>query len=211
MTIELVVTEREILAEIQKEAIAYINNNLSTLVPFIHEEVGKVVADSIREQPEYASLVDGDLKAQFGIVNPQLIIEDIIRVIVNNIKVTFTKGNGGVAALDIEILRPDYSDILNVSGVSFTSENGFDVPWLQWLIFEGDSIILPAYSVNLNPKNVDISRTGLAVMTKNINGQGFRVPPQFSGTPENNWLTRAVEGVEQSLEKIVETAIQSRL
>ncbi len=62
------------------------------------------------------------------------------------------------------------------------------LPWLKWLTTLGDAVIVRDYEVRAGFP--DKSRTGDKIMVK---GSGWRVPPAHSGTPENNFLTRAID------------------
>jgi hypothetical protein len=95
---------------------------------------------------------------------------------------------------------------------TYVTAKGTPIPWLDWLILQGDRIIVLGYDVDfdLTPAERARSRTGMALMER---GSGWRVPPEFSGTAESNFLTRAFDGpaVEEMVAEIVVGEIQRRI
>jgi hypothetical protein len=75
-----------------------------------------------------------------------------------------------------------------------------DLHWLDWLLNRGDQIIVVGYEYN---PQTGLGRSKLGNMKT---GGSFRVPPEFSGTQENNFVTRALIGASQEKEiaKILE-------
>ena len=102
--------------------------------------------------------------------------------IVGNIKLE-------AAPLDLETLKS------GDDGVQET-EKGQMLPWLEWLTTLGDSVIVRDYEVKAGFP--DRSRTGDKIMVK---GGGWRVPPEHSGTEENNFITRAIDESLPEIEK----------
>jgi hypothetical protein len=77
-------------------------------------------------------------------------------------------------------------------------------------VFAGDSIVVNNYHViySLSQKQASFSRTGKALMAKRGN---FRVDPAFSGTEDNNFITRAMEGIEDEIFDIVIKQIENNI
>jgi hypothetical protein len=69
--------------------------------------------------------------------------------------------------------------------------NGGDLHWLDWLLKRGDNIIVVNYQYN--PES-GLGRSGLGNM---IPGGAFRIPPEYSGTDDDNFVTRALIGTQQ--------------
>lgn len=66
------------------------------------------------------------------------------------------------------------------------------IPWLYWLLFSGTEVVVAGYHVKYGT-NAKTSRTGDAIMypnNKNESG-GFSIVPNYAGTAEDNWITRA--------------------
>lgn len=159
----------------------------------------------ILNQPEMQSLLSGganSLVGQFGITtNPSSIVNTIISSIVNSTTISIVPYNNKLKGGGIEInIQPDnFSNLLNLpQGHSFYYDG--DLHWLDWLLNRGDQIIVVGYEYN---PQTGLGRSKLGNMKT---GGSFRVPPEFSGTQENNFVTRALIGVSQEKEiaKILE-------
>ena len=76
--------------------------------------------------------------------------------------------------------------------------------WLDWLLKRGDSIIVVNYQYN---PQTGIGRSKLGNM---VDGGSFRIPPQFSGTIDDNFITRSFSGPtqEQQLTKLFKDILE---
>ena len=74
--------------------------------------------------------------------------------------------------------------------------------WLEWLLEKGDTPIIIGYRYSASDKG----RTGGGIMKP---GGAFRIPPQFSGTEEENFVIRALVGEpqQQEIERIIRKAL----
>ena len=77
--------------------------------------------------------------------------------------------------------------------------DGGSLPWLQWLLLEGDSIIIANFGVEYS--NEAQGRAGPARMTRQA--RPFRVNPKFSGTKDDNFITRSLSGRILEIEKAI--------
>lgn len=172
----------------------------------LKEDIANTLVNSIISEPEYSSLLGGTLKGEFGIPNPESRLLEIIETIKNggSVKIQEPKisGKSIKGSIKIEMIKRDFSDLLSLGGASLTTEKGTVLNWLQWLLLEGDSVIISDYQFVAG--NSPSSRTGLGIMK----GSGvWRVPPEFAGNIRNNWITRAID---KSIPQI-ETIISRRL
>ena len=94
------------------------------------------------------------------------------------------------ASIKLQMIQQDFADLLSLGSASFTSENNSQIDWLRWLLLEGDTIIITNYNFILGPNPA--SRTGGGIMRKNGAGS-WRVPPEYAGTVQNNWITRGLD------------------
>jgi hypothetical protein len=76
------------------------------------------------------------------------------------------------------------------------------LPWLQWLLLEGNATIVRNYTVSFGPNR--FSRTGFALMRPSL--QSWKVPSEFAGTINDNWITRAIDGAESNIQKLLDGA-----
>jgi hypothetical protein len=195
--------ERGLLEALAKHLSGAIKRSLAP----IKSRLGEVIGQAIQACPEYASLLNGRLRGELGVVNAEPVLKAIIRNIAGGVQVTSlgaqrvgSKIEGG---LRIEILKGDYSEVLGVRGGSFKSEGGYDIDWLEWLTLKGDSIVVADHRfVTGFPER---SRTGMGLMQM---PGSWRVPAEFSGTSEDNWLVRALIAVEPEIGKILGEELQ---
>jgi hypothetical protein len=166
----------------------------------------------ISSSETYSALLSGHLLGELGVPNVQGRMDAIVTAIKNSLEVSYQpvvrRGDNLYGGLAISILRSDFQDVLSLSSASYTTQKGQTIPWLDWLIVQGDRIIVIGYDVDLTLTVSEQirSRTGLALMKK---GSGWRVPPEFSGTPESNFLTKTFNfsGIEDVIAKIVEEEV----
>lgn len=172
--------------------------------------VRELVGTQIINSPEFDSLLSGDLAAIFGLKDSSSILVSIVETIKNSIEVTHSPAIvvAGVlnASITVSVLKSDFSDVLSLPGVSYTTDGG-EVNWLEWLLKAGDGIVIGDYTAVL--VDTPISRTGHAIMKKS--SRGFRVPPEYAGTINNNWLTRALEDLEHPIGNLIFLELDKRI
>jgi hypothetical protein len=192
---------KEIFKKVKRESIA--------IQTSITDQLRKAVREALVSTPEYQSILQGKLKAELGIPNSDARIMAVIDTWVNNIFVTVKTGTTPLLLIDIGIIKEDYSDVLSLPQAQYTykSKRGQgEIPWLRWLLLEGDKRIITRYEFSNNPRG---SRTGMGIMKKKEKGS-WQVPPEFSGTSVDNFATRALGNIGNIIDKIVERAIRSR-
>lgn len=155
----------------------------------IGKKVKPVIREAITSSPEISSLSSGTLKYDFGLTQDPTseIINSIVNsVVVNVSKVRATKGkfSGGIS---VGIQPEDLKNLLTLPVANQIIEDGSALPWLQWLLLSGDSVIIASAGVEY--KNA--GRSGGGVMS--VDFAPFRVDPRFSGSAGNNLITRAIE------------------
>tara|TARA_B100001564_G_scaffold85183_2_gene68930 strand:- start:1541 stop:2176 length:636 start_codon:yes stop_codon:yes gene_type:complete len=152
-----------------------------------------LVSAWIISQPEVQSLNDhsvGSLAGQFGLHPGQDLIatKEIVDAVESSVQVKFIpfdkKLNGGFF---VYFQPSNFQNLLSL-GSGHVVDSSSDLHWLDWLLTQGDTIIVVGYSYN--PES-GIGRSGLGSMT---DGGSFRIPPQFSGNVDNNFITRALIG-----------------
>lgn len=185
-----------------------INDKLNKNITRIRDKAKNLVKSWVFMQPEIQSLLlggPGSLIGYFGITTTsQQIVDSIINSVAESIEVKLTKYavdlSGG---LEIRFQPSSFINLLSISEGHTIYGNG-DLHWLEWLLNRGDTIIVANYQYN---PVTGLGRSGLGVM---VSGGSFRVPPQFSGTSDNNFITRALIGKTQEkqiaelLQKVLE-------
>jgi hypothetical protein len=190
----------EALLPLAQEYFERVTDNLSN-------NIADIIISYIKNEPEYESLLNGTLKYEFGIPDAGPRIEFILSHIkssgVTKIQNPIIRGNRIVASYQVQLIKSDFENLLAVGSSSFTTEKGQQLDWLRWLLIEGDTIIITGYEFEFGP-NIG-SRTGMGIMKM---GNSWRVPPEFAGNVNNNWITRginsAVPEIDQYLMKAME-------
>lgn len=205
MTISLKLLES--VDDIEKSVLSAIatqfNQTLTKNKSKIFNEIINVVPKWISDQPEIQSLLSGgsdSLIGQFGItMSPNSIVNAIINTVVSSTNIIITPYNNKLqnGGIELNIQPENFQNLLGLSQ-GHTLYRGGDLHWLSWLLTRGDEIIIVGYEYN---PQTGLGRSKLGNMRK---GTAFRVPPQFSGTDKNNFITRALTGVEpeQTISKI---------
>lgn len=180
-----------------------LNDIVNAQIPSVRRSCQDIARKRLLESPEYESLTGGRLWHELGVVDKDRIAKEIadricdgITVKNNGVRVVSSAVNGLVT---IGFIKSGYEDLLSIPGASFVSENGFTVDWLEWLLTAGSDYVVAGYSFasGFNRR----SRTGDGVM---VNKSMWRVPGEFSGVSGENWLTRALEKIEDELVKELE-------
>jgi hypothetical protein len=153
----------------------------------------QLISGWISSQPEIVALQNGILAGQLGLypgqgLNAQI---EIINSITQSISIQFKRfSNKLIGGLDVNFQPKTFVNLLNLPQGIVNYKDG-SLPWLKWLLLLGDSIIVVNYQYNAQ---TGLGRSGLGNM---IPGGSFRIPPQYSGTVEDNFVTRALVGTVQ--------------
>lgn len=204
-SIKLIESNKDITNQILQILIPEIDKYLKKALQKIRKSLPNLIVKLIKNTPEYNSLINGQLKYEFGIPNVENAISNIIDIWSNNIVIEY---NGPVAtnntlkaSFSVSLIRSDYGDVLSSNdALVIDTLRGYQLPWLEWLLLEGNRIIISKYEVKLGPSKV--SRTGNAIMKSST--KSWKVPSQFSGTSSDNWITRAIENGEDEINDLLD-------
>jgi len=214
MSIKLHIGIKESSDEITKRILRGIRDELNPvfpkLVPKIVSRTKVLLFNSITSQPEYESIRSGELRFHLGLPNGGDRLIDIIEIWINSVEAEFKKfrissATGLTGGITLIAVRSDYEDVISSNSAVFITEKGEELHWLQWLLNEGSNTIISDYKIQLGP---NLGRTGGAIM---VTGAGWSIPGGFTGTPNNNFITRAIANVEldliQDIRQIMEEAL----
>ena len=219
---------------IQTKIVRAIANKLGTF--FIQAEkpikqsLDVLFGDSIRETSTYKSLTHGvaqpgNLKAELGVNRAEARLEAIVDTWVSGIavKATQVKAINGInlkGNIVIGMVESTYADVLSLASSFIHTNKGVDLQWLKWLLTEGDKTIIRGYTVQVGNFSGKPSRTGLAVMVKAGGGlteqtsltsaplHSWGVPKEFVGFPNNNFVTRMLDMLEQPILNIISSTLK---
>jgi hypothetical protein len=192
ISIKLLETDKQIANNINLAIAKYLNDLFLNKMSFLVNSVKSIIPNWIMSQPEILSLMSSDpssLAGQFGIRGgADNILSSIISSVVDSTEVKFVKfSNTLKGGLEFNFQPSSFANLLALPAGHTIYQDG-DLHWLEWLLKRGDSIIVTNYTYN---PSSGLGRSGLGNM---IPGGAFRVPPQFSGTEDNNFITRALIG-----------------
>lgn len=206
--INIVESNEQIANRILKALKVDLDKYLSKIFDKAKPKIVNLIHNAITSSPEYNSLLSGDLKYEFGLPDSDSRVKTILnfwtKINAEYKKVTIngSKLSGGFT---LSMIKSDYSDVLSSSAAVFKTEKGTDLNWLEWLLLFGSKTIIKDYEVEFgyNPR----SRTGQAVM-RGVKRGKWSVPYEFSGTQNNNWITRAIDSVESDIYKTLSEAMK---
>jgi hypothetical protein len=176
--------------------------SLQSIIPIKFKE-------ALMDEPEYSSLLSGILKYELGIPDASSRIENIYDAWVSSMviekKLISIRNNQLNGGFSIRLMRSDFSDVLDLSASTVVdSISGSNIPWIKWLLLEGGKILVRDYRVQYGPN--PRSRTDNAIMVSS-SSESWRVPAEFAGTIQDNWVTRSIA----KLDNIMYTALEQEL
>jgi hypothetical protein len=196
--------EKQLIQKLNKSILEVANSN------YVKNQIFFFIERSIKDSPEYESLLSGKLGAAFGLSNPQITLDKIIDAVKDDLEIDTklaTGVNGLLCGIKVSLLPINLAKVLNIPEGSYDSKGGL-VDWLKWLLTSGDEILIVDYELVFGNAFVG-SRSDFAIMEKNV-GKTFSVPPEFSGTLQDNWLTRALEDFENIVGNILILELNKR-
>lgn len=203
ITLKLLESEQQIARDINKAIADYMNNQIRLKNRKVLGIFKRNVESWIRSQPEIQSiLAQGQarsLNAQFGLLpgTPDLAVEKIVNSVVESTELNIKKINDNLSGgIEIQCQPKQFLNLLGLSEGHVRTEKGADLHWLDWLLTLGDKTIVIGYEY----KPGTGGRSGGGTMTK---GTAFRVSPSYSGTIEDNFITRAFSNKEKEVSSIL--------
>ena len=204
-------------SDFEKIVISAINeafaNAIKASVDSIKKNLETLVYDGINDCPELTELRGGTLRGEMGLTSSEAreASENISRAVSQSILVEQKKTSAkkGVGGLNIYVQPSSFGNVLGIENASITyyskkNKTPVVLDWLSWLLKEGDRIIVSSFDFDLEAGR---GRTGLGKMKK---GGSWRVSPQYAGTEDDNFITRALgsRALQGSMASIIEKAIK---
>lgn len=187
------VFERHVLDSLARQINVKIQRHKVALRAFVRD----LTYDLIMNCPEANELRNGGkLAAELGLVagTENEFVDTIAREVAKNLRVSISKarrkGRGIGGGIKIGIIKSNYSDVFALDIAKYVTAKADILPQLEWLITAGDRIIISDYGVRFKK---GAGRSGGAYMHKLDKKvvRPFRIDPKYSGTEDDNWLTRA--------------------
>lgn len=207
INLKIIETDQQINKEILNALLPEITSFMNNGVNLIKRELPTLLQNAIMNTPEYSSILNGKLKYEFGIPDSSIKLNNLVDLWIENIKYPYMKptiiGNKIKSSFEVNAVRVDFAEVLySDDALVIDNIRGYNLPWLEWLLLEGNKTIISKQEVVIGPNK--FSRTGNALMRDS--NKSWKVPSEFSGTVTNNWITRAVDGVEGNIQSLLDRA-----
>ncbi len=200
LTLRILDSTKEIEAKVNKAISEHVNSVIAKKTSKLLTECKNLVSGFILSQPEIISLNSSDvqsLRGQLGLPDTQaaLATSDIINAVESSVNVYFKKYSANLKSggIGVNFQPSEFANLLGLSSGHVIYEGG-DLHWLSWLLLRGDETIVAGYYYD---PTTGLGRSGLGTMKT---GGVFRIPGDFSGTQDDNFITRALIGKSQELE-----------
>jgi len=210
--LKLLESDKQIKDSIFKSIKDTLSKTINAAIPRITESVKSIVKNALISEPEYSSLLNGTLKAEFGISDSSA-ADKIVDALTNTLNIrsdALSINSAGIkGGFSLTMMKSDdmdgiiYTDIASV----IDDERGYTLPWLEWLLYENNNPIVRRYRVSYT--NSVRSRSGMAIMVPD--DSNWRVPPLYAGSVTNNWTTRAVSRTEKQIYQTIISNIEAKL
>lgn len=192
---------------ILQSLVPQLNDYLKNKLQYIRTNLSPLLNNALINSPEYDSLVNGQLKYEFGIPDPQTKLNEILNIWTKNPYIEYKPpiiiSSKIKASFSVSLVRSDFSDVLSTDASLVVDRlRGYNLSWLEWLLLEGNRTIIPKQEVIIGPNK--FSRTGNAVMRQS--SKSWKVPSQYAGTMRDNWITRAIDSAQDNINSLLEKA-----
>lgn len=213
LNIKIIDSQKQIEDKILKALLPQVQSLFNKSQKSLKNNLGILFSQAIKKSPEYSSISNGILGYELGVPDGNSRINELLEYWISSMNVRIEqpsiKSSHIKSSLSIGICRSDLSDVISSEiGVIVDGRTGSRVEWLSWLSLLGDTTIVKDYDFELGPS--PYSRTGGGIMRLS-GGAKWSVPSQFSGTAENNWITRSVDSVENEVYSILERSLKESL
>jgi hypothetical protein len=210
-SINLLESDDQIKSMIFKTIIDKLSITIDKSLSPINEGIKTIVREALKQEPEYASLVSGKLRAELGIPDSS-VINLVVDALVDTLQVNkqpLTSSSTGIkGGFIMNMMKSDDLGGVLYSSISSVSDSkGYSLPWLEWLLLQSNTPIVKNYSVKYGPS--PYSRSGMAIMVPSKDS--WRVPPEFAGSQNDNWTTRAISTIDKSVYNLIQNTIEKYL
>lgn len=207
LSIKIVEKQQQIEKGVLQQFLPQISKKFNSSVSLIKIKLPPLIQDIVINTPEYESLVGGALKYELGIPDAVNKVSEMIDIWTNNIRYNYTNPriskNQIKGSFSANLFKSDFSDILGTEASKvYDIARGYELPWLQWLVIDGNLPIVTSYEVEYRTTNR--SRTGGALM---VPGSSWSVP-EFTGTIADNWITRSINANSGKIQNLMQRAFK---
>jgi hypothetical protein len=207
-TVSLVENNAEIQQAILTAMLPQCGKILEKAKQYLLSEIPVVISKAIVNQPEYFSLTSGILRLELGIPDAEQKVAELINRWISQPYIRTTgptiKSGQISSSISVSYIRSDFADVIGLDLSEVRDINtGSIIPWLKWLLLDGSIDLVQGYDVVFGPN--PRSRTGGAVMRSS--SKNWSIPNNFTGTEQDNWITRAINSVSNDIQSVLQKAI----
>lgn len=192
--------ERDIL----REFAGHINRGISGAIPAVLKDTERMISEFLTTSPAWASLKNGELKRLLAVDMPEIALSQIEANIITGLQLTHSpatvSGSSIKGGFSVSLLNDSYSEALSFSGIAYSTINGVQVTWLEWLLFYGTAPVLRGLKLEQTPRGVFARKSN----------SDLSIPAEFAGIPGDNFLTRALQPLEVSMATMIQTEVSRR-
>lgn len=206
-SLKILESNSTITNSILKALIPDVDAYMKQKLQYIRTNLPNLIKDIIVNTDTYSSLVSGQLQYEFGIPDPVSKLDEILGIWASNVQIKYDPpiiSAGKIkSSFSVSIIRSSFDDVLSSdAALVIDTLRGYNLSWLEWLLLEGNKTIVKNQQVVLSPSK--FSRTGLALMRES--NKSWKVPSQYAGTISNNWITRAIDDNESTINNFLTKA-----
>lgn len=207
VSIDLVDTDSQIRTKVIDEIVKQLNQKVKAAAKDIQVQLSVLIENELRKTNVYRETQVGELNAMLGFHQgrERHIMDTIISVIANEVKIDFKpfRNNKNIVidgGFEIYMVDADFKKALSHS-LAFTDNDGQKLPWLKWLLLDGD-VVITGHRMLIKPTRYGRSKE--AIMVDTFRQASFwRMPKEFSGVKELNWITKALKGNTLDLDAVL--------
>lgn len=212
--IQIVESTASVSAKVLFEVVEQVDKRMRAAAPQINLLVGELIEARIRATPHVRSLISGQLQADFGlnIGEAEEAIDSLLFVVKRSVKVNLGVKNRGKLgnlawSMSVSILPEGFSDVLKGIGAYQSPRSGEFIPWMEWLLTKGTTVIYDDFFVAEG--EFKTSRSGFALMfPSGKSSRLFRVDPSFSGTVDDNFVVNTIASLLPEIGNIMFSYLQ---
>lgn len=144
------------------------------------------------------------LQGELGLVSP---ISKVVGVINHWLSTLYFSPRKVVATSNdlrggfvLGMVQADFQDVINISDAIQVTEKGWNLKWLEWLVLNGDKVIIRNYKIFVKR---GAGRSGEAIMR--AEGEGlWHMPTDFGPyNSDNNFVTQVIDKMDNFIESII--------
>tara|TARA_Y100001949_G_scaffold171296_1_gene173543 strand:+ start:940 stop:1572 length:633 start_codon:yes stop_codon:yes gene_type:complete len=208
-SIKIIESDRQIKTKINKALAREFDAHLKRVKAPLLNKLKAVVTNALFSSPEIISLQSGVLRFDFGLTadpGPQ-----IVNAVVESLRLVVTPTTGGASGITggfaVTLQPTDYSNLFSLPVAMQALEIEARIPWLEWLLTAGDAILIAHFGVEYGAGKGRSGGAHMVPLSQAPFGP-YKVNSAFSGTIDNNFISRALSRVSSQIKAIIMKALQ---